>query len=192
MRKQWQAGHRRAQRLPTRRKDDYCRPVRLKTHTAVAKPPLVYPVFSPAMTQPAPSSIDPALLQAYRETDYMVHAQPHFVLHIDQPSAALAAYFQHRGINAGCVMTAWNPYSQPLSNAENQARQARLEQALQQAGWQWVRAVGSHPRNAWPPEVGCFVEGMGEAAAGEWGRTCEQNAVVWCGADAISRLRLLR
>lgn len=144
------------------------------------------------MTLPAPSRIDPALLQAYRETDYVVHAQPDFVLHIDQPSAALAAYFQRRGVNAGCVMTAWNPYSQSLPDAENQARQIRLEQALQQAGWQWVRAVGRHPQNAWPPEVGCFVEGMDEAAASEWGLAYQQNAVVWCGAGSTPRLMCLR
>ena len=118
------------------------------------------------MAFPDPCGIDPALLQAYRETDYVVHAGPDFVLHIDQPSAALAAYCQ--------------------------ARQQRLEQDLQQAGWQWVRAVGSHPTNAWPPEVGCFVEGMGEAAAGEWGQAYQQNAVVWCGADATPRLLCLR
>ena len=144
------------------------------------------------MAFPDPCGIDPALLQAYRETDYVVHAGPDFVLHIDQPSAALAAYCQRRAINAGCVMTACNPYSKPLSDTENQARQQRLEQDLQQAGWQWVRAVGSHPKNAWSPEVGCFVEGMGEAAAGEWGQAYQQNAVVWCGADATPRLLCAR
>ncbi len=144
------------------------------------------------MTTSASSSISPALLQAYRETDYIVHAGPDFVLHVNEPSAALAAYFQQRAIAAGCLITAWNPYSQPLPDADNQARQARLEQALRQAGWHWVRAVGKHPENAWPPEAGCFVEGMDEKAAGQWGRDHGQNAVVWCGADAMPRLLLLR
>ncbi|WP_159910817.1 DUF3293 domain-containing protein [Pantoea sp. 18069] len=135
---------------------------------------------------------DPALIQAYRETDYIVHAAPDFVLHIDQPCPALAAYYARRRIAAGCVITAWNPHSQPLSHAENQTRQARLEQELQQAGWHWIRAVGAHPRNGWPPEAGCFVEDMGTEAAIEWGRRHGQNAVVWCGADAIPRLRLIR
>jgi len=144
------------------------------------------------MTSTPPSCIAPALLQAYRETDYIVHATPGFVLHVDVPSAGLAAYFQQRAIAAGCLITACNPFSQPLADADNQARQARLEQALQQAGWHWVRAVGKHPGNAWPPEVGCFVEGMDEKAARKWGRDYGQNAVVWCGADAIARLLLLR
>lgn len=144
------------------------------------------------MTTPAPSSIDPALLQAYRETDYIVHAQPGFVLRIDQPSAALAAHFKQRGIDAACLITACNPCSQPLPDHENLARQARLEQALQQAGLHWVRAVGKHPANAWPPEVGCFVEGMDEETACQWGRDYEQNAVVWCEKAAVARLQLLR
>lgn len=136
--------------------------------------------------------MDPALISAYLETDYIVHAGPDFVLHIDQPCAALAAYYKRRHIAAACVITAWNPFSQSLPYAENQARQAKLEQELQQAGWQSIPAVGRHPTNGWPPEAGCFVEGMSEEAASEWGRIYEQNAVVWCGADAIPRLRLLR
>lgn len=136
--------------------------------------------------------MDPALIKAYQETDYIVHAGPDFVLHIDQPSAALAAWYAHQRMAAACVITAWNPLSQPLSPAENQARQSRLEQELQQAGWHWLPALGAHPHNGWPPEVGCFVEGMGEEAAIEWGRTYGQNAVVWCGADAVPRLVLLR
>ena len=140
----------------------------------------------------APSRLDPALLQAYRETDYIVQAGPDFVLHVDQYCAALAAYYEQHGVSSGCVLTACNPYSLPLADGENQARQQALEAQLQQAGWLWVRALGAHPHNGWPPEVGCFVAGMGEEAAYAWGRAYEQNAVVWCGKDAIARLRCLR
>ena len=136
--------------------------------------------------------VDPATIRAYRETDYIVRAAPEFVLRIDQPCPALAAYYTRRQIAAGCVITAFNPLSQPLGNDENQARQARLEQELQQAGWHWLPAVGRHPTNGWPPEAGCFVEGMSAEAASEWGRTYEQTAVVWCGTDTVPRLVLLR
>lgn len=144
------------------------------------------------MTAAPCSCLDAALLEAYRETEYLVHAQPGFVLHIDQPCAALAAHYAQRGIHQGCVITAWNPLSQALTDARNQARQALLEQQLQHAGWHWLRAVAAHPHNGWPPEVGCFVEGMDEATADRWGRQHAQNAVVWCGEDAMPRLRLLR
>ncbi|MET1116894.1 MAG: DUF3293 domain-containing protein [Comamonas sp.] len=139
-----------------------------------------------------PTKLDPALLRAYRETDYIVHAGPDFVLHVDQTCAGLVAYYAVRGIDSGCVITAWNPYSQPLADSENQARQDTLEAQLRQAGRKWIRATGAHPDNAWPPEIGCFVEGMGIDAAIEWGRAWEQNAVIWCGADAIPCLQLLR
>ena len=139
-----------------------------------------------------PSCLDAALVQAYRETDYIVHAQPGFVLRIDTHSAALAAHYTQHGIAQGCVITAWNPQSQPLTQAENQARQTLLEQQLQHAGWHWIRAVAAHPHNGWPAEIGCFVEGMDAASADLWGRQHAQNAVVWCGADATPSLRLLR
>jgi hypothetical protein len=138
------------------------------------------------------AKLDPALLRAYRETDYIVHAGPDFVLHVDRPCAGLVAYYALRGIESGCVITAWNPYSSPLGDAENHARQQTLEEHLRRDGWQWVLAVGAHPSNEWAPEVGCFVEGMDIDTAVEWGRAWEQNAVIWCGADAIPRLQLLR
>lgn len=140
----------------------------------------------------APSLLAPALIQAYRETDYSVFAQPAFVLRVDQPCAQLAAYCAQRGLNAACVLTAWNPRSQPLSDARNQARQRTLEAQLQRAGWRWLPAVAAHPHNGWPPEPGCFIEGMAAADARDWGRRHGQNAVICCGADAVPRLVLLR
>lgn len=138
------------------------------------------------------SSLAPALIQAYVETDYCVCASPTFVLHVDQACPALAAYYLRQGVTAACVLTAWNPLSQPLGKAENQTRQQALEKQLQQAGWRWLRAVGKHPHNGWPPEPSCFIEGMALDAACEWGRQHGQNAVICCGADAVARLVLLR
>ena len=141
---------------------------------------------------PATSALPPALLQAYRETDYTVCANPAFVLRIDASCPPLAAYCAQRSLSAACILTAWNPQSQPLTDAENQARQARLEQQLQQAGWHWVPTLAAHPHNGWPPEPGCFIEGMTADAASAWGRRHDQNAVVCCGPDAVARLVLLR
>ncbi|MOA43057.1 hypothetical protein D3C78_1651700 [compost metagenome] len=90
------------------------------------------------------------------------------------------------------MLTAWNPQSRALSDAENQMRQQALEAQLQQVGWHWVRTIAAHPHNGWPPEPGCFIEGMAADAAGDWGRRHGQNAVVCCGADAVPRLQLLR
>ncbi len=152
----------------------------------------------PQPERPAPvaaeahSLLAPALVQAYRETDYTVCASPAFVLRVDAPCPQLSAYYARQGIAAACLLTAWNPRSEPLGDAENQARQTRLEAQLQQAGWRWVRAVAAHPHNGWPPEPGCFIEGMTADAASDWGRRHGQNAVICCGADAVARLVLLR
>jgi hypothetical protein len=141
---------------------------------------------------PAPSLLAPALLQAYRETDYTVCAQPAFVLRVGAPCPLLAAYFTQRGLNSACWLTAWNPSSELLDAAENQARQQALEAQLQQAGWHWLPAIAAHPHNGWPPEPGCFIEGMSVDTASDWGRRHGQNAVVCCGPDAVPRLVLLR
>src|SRR5690606_11855210 len=120
MRGQWQGGE---GRHPAEI-GGYCRLLRLKTHAALANRPRPALSFAFFMPHPSASSLDPALLQAYRETDYIVQAGPDFVLHVDQYCAALAAYYGQHGIGSGCVITACNPYSQLLADAENQARQA--------------------------------------------------------------------
>lgn len=141
---------------------------------------------------PAPSALTPALLQAYRETEYTVFAQPAFVLQVDKYCAQLAAYCTQHGLHAACWLTAWNPRSELLGTAENQARQQTLQAQLQQAGWHWLPAMAAHPHNGWPPEPGCFIAGMDTDNASDWGRRHGQNAVLCCGPDAVPRLVLLR
>ena len=138
------------------------------------------------------SALAPGLIRAYRETEYHVYANPTFVLRVDQPCAALEAYYAQQNFAAGCFLTAWNPQSEQLGLAKNLARQQILETQLQQAGWNWLRALAAHPNNGWPAEPGCFIQSMEAATACEWGRQFAQNAIICCGLDTIPRLVLLR
>jgi siroheme synthase len=63
--------------------------------------------------------IDPATVQACRETHYRVHADTPVTLHVGVPSAALAALYQARRAQSCAFITACNPLGQVLEDRVN-------------------------------------------------------------------------
>lgn len=137
------------------------------------------------------SVIDPHTIQAYRETDYRVHAGAPFTLRIGEPSAALVSL--HDAHNAGCsaFITACNPHSQTLVAAANASRQKMLAGRLKERGLTFVSGVGQHPAGEWKEES-FLVLGLPLEEAKALGIEFEQNAIVWSGSDGVPQLVLLR
>lgn len=138
------------------------------------------------------SKIDPSTIQAYRETDFRVAAPEPFVLRVGVASAQLAElYRQHR---ADCCIwiTACNPYSQLIGDDANAARQLELARELRALGLTLFDSIGQHPAGNWPAEPGYLVPGLSLAVAKALGEKYEQNAILWCGPDAVPELVLLR
>ena len=135
------------------------------------------------------SDLPPALLAAYRETLYRVLGEPPFVLQIGQASQALAALYRQHGQRSAAFITACNPGSQLFAEAENIARQQQLENTLAQQGRPWLPGIGEDPYQQWPGEKSCLVLGITPESALALGRQFGQNAIVYCGADAVPELR---
>ena len=148
------------------------------------------------------SLIDPVLAQAYRETEYMVWAdrpfgdQPFvdhpFVVRVGDQSPDLLDLYRSHQVDCCLFITACNPYSQKLADAENGARRSALARELEHAGLVWLPGEGKHPSGDWPAEPSFLVLGVDLDASKSMGMRLEQNAVIWCGADAIPALVLLR
>lgn len=139
------------------------------------------------------TAIDPALLQKYRETEYHVEGDGHsFVLELDRPSAALAEIFRERRAASAAFISAFNPYSQATSAAENEAANARLKSLLVDRGFQVIDAFGSDGTPDGWSEPSYLVPGITREAAEALGRDFRQNAIVFAAADAVPRLVLLR
>lgn len=136
--------------------------------------------------------LDAALIKAYRETDYEVCSTPPFVLHVDRESEALRALLAQHRVEDAAYVTACNPRSQPLGDADNQARQRRLRDELERRGLVAIPGVARHPDNGWPEEDSVLVLGLALDDARELGIRFDQNAVLWAGIDAVPRLILLR
>jgi Protein of unknown function (DUF3293) len=138
------------------------------------------------------SSIDPATLQAYRETEYRVLGTVPAVLHIGVHCADLAVL--HRAYQATCsaFVTACNPQGQRVSDRLNARQQQALVAEVARRGLAAIPGIGVHPTGEWRGEASFLVPGLERDAAQEFGRLFAQNAVVWSGVDAVPELLLLR
>lgn len=137
------------------------------------------------------SSLAPALLAAYRATAFHVFAQPPFALRIDERSKAVAALMAAHDASCAAFITAWNPESEPTSDAANAEAQRRLAAAVERGGYKWLPGEGRGATSDWPAEESLLVLGLPRGKAKELGRTFRQNAVVWVGTDAVPELILL-
>ncbi|WP_130470732.1 DUF3293 domain-containing protein [Candidatus Magnetaquicoccus inordinatus] len=138
------------------------------------------------------SLIDAATVLAYRQTDYWVHTVPPFVLHVDQYSAALAALYQHYQLRSAAFLSVCNPYSQLLPAEENRCRHAQWRAWVKEQGWCHLPASGVDPQGVWPAEESLLLLGISQSTAESVARHWQQNAFLWCAAEAIAELILLR
>lgn len=132
------------------------------------------------------------MLQAYLETEYRVHEVSGFTLRVGQPSAELRAAHDRHTTNCSAFLTACNPFSAPCDAEANSRRQAALATELTRRSLVFSPGVGQHPSNGWPGEESFLVFGLTLEAAKTLAKRFEQNAFVWCGADAVPELILLR
>ena len=138
------------------------------------------------------TTIDAATIQAYRETEYRVHADEPFTLRIGEASPVLAAMHKRHRVDSSAYVTAYNPYSQALDDAANAQRHAELGRELRLRSLVAIEGLGQHPSNRWPGEVSYLILGLTLEAAKVLGARHEQNAIVWNDADAVPQLILLR
>lgn len=138
------------------------------------------------------SELDASLINAYRETEYRVTQDHPLVLRVDVPSLELAAIYEAKGATCAAFITACNPFSRELSDADNAMRQAELAAELRRRSLSSFKGVGQHPSGDWPGEPSFLVLGLALEAAKSLGKAYEQNAVIWCGPDAVPSLVLLR
>jgi hypothetical protein len=140
----------------------------------------------------ASSLIPPETVRAYRETHYRVQGAMPCVLRIDECCPDLVELYRTHGVSSAAFITACNPFSQRLSIADNEGRRIALAEELQRLALPFLPGMGEHPNGQWPGEESYLVLGVTHDAAIQLGRQFEQNAIVWCGSDAVPRLILLR
>ena len=132
--------------------------------------------------------IDPTLWEAYEQTHFIVQSTPQFVLKIGQYSEEIKQLFKHHSLSTSAFITAYNPFSQQLSQDENLERQASLVKEIQSRGLNLLQGLGQDPDHKWEGEPSVLVLGIALEAAKKLSRTYEQNAFVWCDESCTPQL----
>lgn len=133
----------------------------------------------------------PELQKAFAETHYIVHYQSPFTLRIGQACPALDELLQAGGYTGAAFITAWNPYSQSLSEEENASRERALLIDIQARGLTSLPGVGQHPNNDWPGEESVLIFGIDPEVAKALASKYGQWAFVWTPASGVSELVVL-
>ena len=89
------------------------------------------------------------------------------------------------------LITAANPYSQPLSERENQRRYQRLSKHLKGLQLPLIPAVGKDQTGVWTPEPSWLILGITRPKAIAIGRKFEQNAIVYGELNQAAELQWL-
>jgi hypothetical protein len=130
----------------------------------------------------------PELKKAFEETHYIVHHEPPFTLRIGQTCPGLDELLYAGKYKGAAFITAWNPYSQQLSPAENGCRQTELLKELQSRSLSYLTGIGQHPKNGWEGEESFLILGIDLQAAKALAQKFEQWAFVWTTSKGVSTL----
>ena len=138
------------------------------------------------------SPITPETRKSYLETHYHVYGQSPLTLEVGVANPLLATLYQALSVQSCAFITACNPFSQSLDAAVNADRQAAFAGELRERGLKFVEGLGKHPSGQWPGEASFLVWSLTLEAAKALGTQHEQNAIIWCGLDAVPQLIMLR
>jgi hypothetical protein len=121
-----------------------------------------------------------SLLAAYKATNYWVDDAPcgPFHFRIGEQCPALDRLLSETGFNEWVYITACNPGSRHLPDAENASRMFELESRLRTLPCVICHGRGVGTIGDWPPEPSLLVLGLSEDQGLELGRSFGQAAIV--------------
>ncbi len=131
-------------------------------------------------------SIDPTILRknqlqyAYLQTCYSVEI-PGAAIDVCpiKQNLQFRMFLNEQKINCWAIITPDNPYSNQLSDSENESRRTKLRSELEARGFKYWLSNGRDPNEKWKPEIGFFIANVDFESAKNLGRDFNQNAIVF-------------
>lgn len=128
------------------------------------------------------------LMAAYLKTEYRVQtAGGVTVLGIDQKSDFLERANKMHLTDQCAFITACNPASQLVSDAENEAAMEQMNEEVSER-WPKYFAEGVDPTGTWPPEASYLVMGIDYRDVIELAHKYNQNAFLYAYKEPVLRL----
>jgi len=116
------------------------------------------------------------LKEAYEGTKFKVFDLP-IVIKINKHCTELDALIRQHDVAEWAFITAWNPYSKVLSDAENSHRHQQLVEWVKP--YQSWEGEGLGTDASWKPERSLLILGISKNEAIALGTSLEQNAIVY-------------
>ncbi len=124
------------------------------------------------------------LRTAYADTDYWVDVPGgRFLIRVGEFQPALSQLLAVENASDWAFVTACNPYSQQLPDADNSIRMCHLVADLSIAGYRFFSGEGASRSGDWSPEPSLLIIGIGQEYAIQIARRYGQLAIV-CGRDS--------
>src|SRR5262245_11207856 len=120
------------------------------------------------------------LLEAYRNAEYVVSAEPELVFRIDEPSPGLDELMASYEADTAAFITAANPRGERKTDEENKFASEQLHLAAAFSGYNLEPGEGRDPQKRWPAEPSWLILGISREDARAVGEQFEQNAIVFC------------
>ncbi len=99
---------------------------------------------------------------------------------------------KHNNCESAIYLTAWNPFSQTLNEAQNRLRQIDLEKDISDLRLSYLRGYGKGDIGTWPAEPSILILGLSLESGKLLAQKYEQNAFLWCDKNAVPELILMR
>ena len=135
-------------------------------------------------------AVNPELLDAYTNAEYVVFADANVVVRVAENNAGLDALISAEGANTAAFITAANPRGERRSDMENGVANAALQNFVAAAGYPHFWGEGRDPKGGWS-EPSFLVIGIYRANAEALGQLFEQNAIVFCELGHAPELIIL-
>jgi hypothetical protein len=145
------------------------------------------PVAKIGKVEDSPDWLDRRLVEAYLRTTYRA-VSPFFEIKIGVKNAAFEKWLEERGFKTYAFITAWNPRSKMLSEAENRLKNKDLEADLKKVTRLVAPALNVPAASDWPPEESFLALGISPEDVIELGKKFTQNAVVWWEKGGVPEL----
>ena len=131
--------------------------------------------------------ISEALLQKYRQTDYIIDDDPPLLVHIGEQNDGLRILFTSFNVESAAFITAWNPHGRKLTLDENYDRQIELLEDISNQRLNYFVGRGESQTGDWS-EDSYLVLGVSLTDAKEIASRHDQNAFVWIPVSGVPEL----
>jgi N-formylglutamate amidohydrolase len=121
---------------------------------------------------------DKKLIQAYENAKYMVNDS--IELRVGKDSVEIDEWLSQKGVDLAAFITPENPYSQPLTLAQNAKRHTSFITELDRSGIDFVEGYGVDDEDTWPRENSYLVLVEDKLQADQLARSYGQNAYLLC------------